>query len=385
MSALRSLLPEVRQNGHAIEVRLYAEDPANDFRPSTGTITRWELHEHGDVRVDAAVAEGCEVTPYYDPMLAKVVAHGVERGAAAAALTEALRADRVAGVVTNAESLVAILESEAFLSGSTTTAFLDENPELLAPVAPADVLHRHLVAAACLLLGGLRTDDAAPPRGWRNVAAAPETLLLRYRSGGAEHVAQVARAWTRDGGTLWVAPSVEGSPAPAQTVAHDDRFVRVEGAVLDKAGPFSGDDLWFGDEEGRLELDGVRRTVRVDVGDEVALSTLDGVAAVAPDALTVTDGGWSTAFEVVEPWSASAHDSAGGGPTTPVPGTVTHVAVAVGDAVEAGAALVVLEAMKMEHTIRADADGVVTEIHVTVGQSVDAHTVVATLEAGAQS
>jgi biotin carboxyl carrier protein len=91
--------------------------------------------------------------------------------------------------------------------------------------------------------------------------------------------------------------------------------------------------------------------------------------------------GWLIEFEVVEPWAASAHDGAGAGPTTPVPGTVTHVAAAVGDEVEAGAALVVLEAMKMEHTIRADAAGTVTEIHVSVGQSVDAHTVVATVEA----
>ena len=77
--------------------------------------------------------------------------------------------------------------------------------------------------------------------------------------------------------------------------------------------------------------------------------------------------------------SAAGHAGGGAGPATPVPGTVTHVAVAVGDAVEAGQPLVVLEAMKMEHTIRADDDGIVTELHVSVGQSVDAHTVVATV------
>ncbi|MFN8149044.1 MAG: acetyl-CoA carboxylase biotin carboxyl carrier protein subunit [Candidatus Nanopelagicales bacterium] len=122
----------------------------------------------------------------------------------------------------------------------------------------------------------------------------------------------------------------------------------------------------------------------VDVGDSVLGDMGSGASDEEPARVVVSSDGWTTAFEVVDPWSASAHDHGGGGPTTPVPGTVTHVAVSVGDAVEAGAALVVLEAMKMEHTIRADADGVVTEIHVSVGQSVDAHTVVATLDAGAQ-
>ena len=121
---------------------------------------------------------------------------------------------------------------------------------------------------------------------------------------------------------------------------------------------------WAGTQGARLELDGVRRSLHY---------------AVDADRVTVDSDGVRTRYDVVAPWAGSAHGDAGGGPSTPVPGTVTHVAVAVGDVVEPGAALVVLEAMKMEHTIRADTDGVVHEVHVSVGQSVDAHTVVVTL------
>jgi propionyl-CoA carboxylase alpha chain len=120
----------------------------------------------------------------------------------------------------------------------------------------------------------------------------------------------------------------------------------------------------------RVELDGIR--------SDAWLRHDDG-----PDGETVTvdEGGWLTTLRVAALGAGAGHDGGGSGPTTPVPGTVTHVAVAEGEAVVAGQALVVLEAMKMEHTIRADADGVVAALHVSVGQSVDAHTVVATVEA----
>jgi propionyl-CoA carboxylase alpha chain len=275
--------------------------------------------------------------------------------------------------------LVAVLESPAFLDGATTTAFLDEHPELLAPLAPDDVVRRHLVAVGCLLLGDARCSGAlTPPRGWRNVAGVPSLVHLAYRHGTEQRTAQVGHAWSRDGDVLWLCPSTDGAAAPAQTLETDPRFERIEGARLEKRAHRLGT-TWFLEELARLELDGVRVSVAVDIGDAVLGDAAVGSWDDDPSRVVVSSDGWTTAFVVVEPWASSGHDAAGGGPTTPVPGTVTHVAVAVGDAVAAGAALVVLEAMKMEHTIRADADGVVTEVHVSVGQSVDAHTVVATL------
>jgi len=353
---------EIQRSGHAIEVRLYAEDPARDFLPSTGTLTTFDDWFAGDaVRVDSGVEAGSVVSPHYDPMLAKVIARGDDRADAAARLATALTQLRSEGVTTNAESLVAILRSPDFLAGDTTTAFLDEHPELLAPRVDPDVRRLHLVACAVALLEperfAGRTGD--PARGWRNVAGAPEVVSVRYRDGADDVVTTLARAWGREGATYWIALDTDGPVTSAQTVAADPRFGQVT-ARLESEHDWPRPDV----RPARLEVDGVRRSVGV------------GVSA---DGVTVESDGVRTHYDLVAPWAGSAHGDAGGGPSTPVPGTVTHVAVGAGDVVEAGAALVVLEAMKMEHTIRADVDGVVAEIHVRVGQSVDAHTIVATL------
>jgi propionyl-CoA carboxylase alpha chain len=375
----------IGREGHAIEVRLYAEDPARGFLPSTGTITRWELLGYGDERVDAGYDEGCAVSPHYDPMLAKVIAHAPDRGTAATNLATMLRQDAVGGVVTNARTLVAILTSEAFLAGDTTTAFLDEHPEVLAPLTPETVLRQQIAALGSLLLDGARERGAwaeRSPRGWRNVAGVPETLALRYAHGPDDRVAVVAHEWRRDGSLLWVCADAGTELVPAQTIDSDARFERLVGVRLEK----DRDTTWFGASEARLELDGVRSSVVIDVGDQVWMPSWVEASdspelSAMPRAVTVRSDGWATEFTVVEPWAGSGHDAGGSGPSTPVPGTVTHVAVTAGDLVVAGQALVVLEAMKMEHTIRADADGTVSEVLVHVGQSVDAHTVVAVVEA----
>ncbi len=375
----------IERSGHAIEVRLYAEDPAHDFLPSTGTITGWELSEWDDVRLDSAVQYGTVVSPYYDPMLAKLIAHGETRVEAAGQLAATLRGAGIRGVTTNAASLVAVLESDAFLAGDTTTAFLDENPETLRPRRATDVVRRHLAAAAVNVLDPSSTHvrGAKVERSWRNVAGVPEVLALRYRDGGEDRTALVARSWGRGSATYWLCTDADGDTCvAAQTIAHDPRFER----IVDLR--FESGYHWLVDNErdGRVELDGIRREVSVRVERERSSAVGRRVEVWVegePEVLgvNVVDSDGATYFEVVEPWAGSGHDGGGAGPTTPVPGTVTHVAVAVGDEVEAGAALVVLEAMKMEHTIRADAAGTVTEIHVSVGQSVDAHTVVATVEA----
>ncbi len=356
---------EITRSGHAIEVRLYAEDPSRDFLPSTGTLSEfgdWLVTDDA-VRVDSGVEDGSVVSPFYDPMLAKVIARGDDRADAAARLATALVQLRIQGVTTNADSLVAILRSPGFASGGTTTAFLDEHHELLAPRVPADVRRRHLVTCAVALLDPepLHGRAADPARGWRNVGGVPEVVSVRYRDGADEIVTTLARSWGREGAAYWIALDTDGLVTAAQTIAADPRFERVTARLESEHG-------WPRPEmrPARLEVDGVRRTVECGVGAQ---------------GVTVESDGVRTHYTVVEPWAGSAHGDASGGPSTPVPGTVTHVAVAIGDVVEAGAALVVLEAMKMEHTIRADEDGVVAEIHVSVGQSVDAHTVVVTLTA----
>jgi geranyl-CoA carboxylase alpha subunit len=357
---------EIERSGHAIEVRLYAEDPVRDFLPSTGTLVAWDLEASDDtwLRVDSGFEQGLVVSPFYDPMLAKVIAYDDDRSAAASGLSAYLRNVAVVGVTTNQVALAEILDSDAFLAGDTTTAFLDEHPGLLAPTVPASVGRTHLATAALLLLAGAD--------GYRNVRGAAETLRVSYRDGADELVAVLGRTWTRDGSGTWVLPVVvEGvDPHAAQAIAELDEVDHLGRARLERRGASAED----GFVEHRLELDGLRQTV-------FARHAVDaGVETVSVDA-----DGWLTTYTVRPLQAAASHAAGGGGPSTPVPGTVTHVAVAVGDVVEAGQALVVLEAMKMEHTIRADSDGIVTELHVGVGQSVDAHTVVATVVVSGQA
>jgi propionyl-CoA carboxylase alpha chain len=332
---------EIAPCGHAIEVRLYAEDPSRGYLPNTGTLERFETPV--GLRVDSGVESGSVVSAYYDPMLAKVIAHAPDRMTAAAALARGLRASRIHGLVTNRDSLVAILRSDRFISGDTTTAFLDHEPTTLSPEIPDSVLDRHLAAMAA------HGDDAVAgvPRGWRNVPSVPEFIGVTPL--GAEDGPTIAYRESREG--------LQVSVVPAGADAH----------------------LEPGRELG---------TATVSVDDDHVAVTLDGVrvthdVSAYGDLLCVDDGLWSTQWLVRPRFADLEAGASAAGPSTPVPGTVTVVEVAPGDRVTAGQTLVVLEAMKMEHRITADADGVVAEVLVEPGQSVDAHQVVAVLEADA--
>jgi len=323
--------------GHAIEVRLYAEDPSRGYLPNTGTLECFETPE--GLRVDSGVESGSVVSAYYDPMLAKVIAHAADRPTATAVLARGLRSSRIHGLVTNRESLVAILQSERFVSGDTTTAFLDYEPATLAPEIPAAVLDRHLAAIAAQ--GG--DEVAGVPRGWRNVPSAPE--LIGVTPLGADDGPTIAYRETRDGLSINV--------VPAGVDAHLDDGRHVGLASVHVTG-----------SRVSVMLDGVRAS--------------HNVAAYA-DVLCVDDGLWSTQWRIRPRFPDLEAGASAAGPSTPVPGTVTVVEVSPGDRVTAGQTLVVLEAMKMEHRITADTDAIVSEVLVEPGQSVDAHQVVAVL------
>ena len=323
--------------GHAIEVRLYAEDPSRGYLPNTGTLECFETPE--GLRVDSGVESGSVVSAFYDPMLAKVIAHAADRPTATAVLARGLRSSRIHGLVTNRESLVAILQSERFVSGDTTTAFLDYEPATLAPEIPAAVLDRHLAAIAAQ--GG--DEVAGVPRGWRNVPSVPE--LIGVTPLGAEDGPTIAYRETRDGLSINV--------VPAGVDAHLDDGRNVGLASVHVTG-----------SRVSVILDGVRAS--------------HNVAAYA-DVLCVDDGLWSTQWRIRPRFPDLEAGASAAGPSTPVPGTVTVVEVSPGDRVTAGQTLVVLEAMKMEHRITADTDAIVSEVLVEPGQSVDAHQVVAVL------
>ena len=328
---------EIAPCGHAIEVRLYAEDPSRGYLPNTGTLELFEIP--AGVRVDSGVESGSVVSAYYDPMLAKVIAQAVDRPTAAAQLARGLRASRIHGLVTNRESLVAILQSERFLAGDTTTAFLDHEPTTLAPETPPAVIDRHLTAIAAH--GGEAV--AGVPRGWRNVPSVPE--LIGVTPLGSEDGPTIAYRESRDGLRVNVVPvGADAHLEPGHDVG--TASVAVDGGQV------------------TVTLDGVRVTHDV---------------AAYHGLVCVDDGLWSTQWRIRPRFADLDAGAAAAGPSTPVPGTVTVVEVTAGDHVTAGQTLVVLEAMKMEHRITADADGIVSEVLVEPGQSVDAHQVVAVL------
>ncbi len=324
--------PPVR--GHAIEARLYAEDPdprgtppgtpgvlSAGWRPSTGTLHR--IAVPGGVRVDAGVVDGDAVSAHYDPLLAKVVAHGPSRAAAARKLAAALAGTSLHGLVTNRDLLVRVLRSDGFAAGPHT-GFLDEQPELRAPLAgPAEVATAALVAA---LAGSARRRASAAvqrsvPAGWRNNPSQPATATYAGPDGDV---------------------TVSYRPAPVTVVsATPDTVVLVE--------------------------DGVRVGYRVH--------------AVGP--MSYVDGpGWAVALGEVDPLPEPVAALPAGSLTAPMPGQVVAVRVAKGDRVSAGQQLLALEAMKMEHPVLAPSHGVLAELRVTTGSHVDAGDVLAVIEEG---
>ena len=160
--------------GHAIEVRLYAEDPAADYQPQSGVLTRFEIPAGEGIRVDAGYESGSTVSTFYDAMVAKVVCHAPTREAAARKLADTLARARIHGVVTNRDLLVQVLRSEAFVRGEVSTAFLVDG--FVTGLRPSST-SGHAVAAAIALAeqaGAARTVQQGIPVGWRNVPSQPQ-------------------------------------------------------------------------------------------------------------------------------------------------------------------------------------------------------------------
>ena len=357
----RPLPPAVLQaelSGHAIEARLYAEDPLAGYLPATGTLRRFEIPSLPGVRVDAGVADGSVIGVHYDPLLAKVIAHAPTRQEAARLLARALSQARLHGVVTNRDLLTGILREPEFLDGRTDTGYLTrhEPASLMAGDPRADEVH----AIAVALADQARRRAAAPvlgsiPTGWRNVRNAPQQAS--YTAGS--RVISVAYE-IHDSGTIRAA-AVDG-------ITVDICLHRgVHNGPLSAAGSASSRVRLYlcTPELVDLELDGVRRRIRVE---------RDGPVRYADSAL-----GASTLTEV-SPFPAPASEVAAGSLTAPTPGTVVRVFAQPGDTVQAGQPLIVLEAMKMEHLVRAPAAGQLVELRVSVGQTVEQGVVLAVVD-----
>jgi acetyl/propionyl-CoA carboxylase alpha subunit len=322
-------------SGHAIEVRLYAEDVPAGFLPATGTLHRFRIPDLPGVRVDSGVVDGSVVGTHYDPMLAKVIAHGRTRLDAARTLARALRQAELHGVTTNRDLLVGILREEEFLAGKTDTGYLTRHdPAELGATAGGGV--RQAAAAALAAQAGNRASArvlGGLPSGWRNVGGAPQRTS--YTLG--ERTLEVAYRLNLHGRGLDL--RVDGEPLGGSV-------------ALLSASP----------DAVELEIDGVRRAYAVHrIPGWSFVDGPDGSAALAE------------VPRFADP-NAVAH---AGSLLAPMPGSVVRVLAEAGAAVTAGQALVVLEAMKMEHTVTAPVDGTVAEMNVGPGDQVDTGQVLA--------
>lgn len=332
--------------GHAIEVRLYAEDAGDDWAPQTGTLRTFEVPSGPGLRTDSAVESGSVVTHFYDAMIAKVVAHGDDRTQAVRRLDDALRRTRVHGLTTNVGLLRGVLADEEFVAGRVHTALLAERiGDWTKPLLDDAAVQRSALAAVLAQARAASTSSPVLgriPTAFRNVPSQPrrrslllgtEELTVEYRAEGGRLVSDVATV-------------LDVSTAPAGVPGPHDRLGRQAAHVV-------------------LETDGVVETYRVTVADETV--DVDGPAG-------------SLSFDVVPTFVDPADVVAEGSLLAPMPASVVQVGVEAGQQVTKGDVVVVLEAMKMQHTITAPVDGVVTELAVTAGQQVESGAVLAVIE-----
>ena len=323
-------------SGHAIEARLYAEDVTAGYLPATGSLLLFDVPSLPGVRIDTGVRTGGQVSVHYDPMLAKVIAHAPTREQAARLLARALAETRVLGVVTNRDLLVGILREQDFLDGHIDTGYLTRHDPATLMAGDERRLPVHALATA-LADQALRRAETSVlpgvPSGWRNVPNARQQVGYQVAERGFQ---------------------VE---------------YRIRGSFVDAAvdGVELGPVLLHGctGAEVDLQVDGVRRLVTVARAGDVRYA----------------DSAVGATILVEQPrFPETQQQATAGSLLAPMPGTVVRVEAQLGDSVHAGQVLVVLEAMKMEHSVRTPQEGTLARLNVSAGQTVDMGTVLAVVE-----
>ncbi|WIM13424.1 acetyl/propionyl/methylcrotonyl-CoA carboxylase subunit alpha [Enhydrobacter sp.] len=332
---------QLRIDGHAVEVRLYAEDPARNFLPSTGTLVHLRLPPEGPhVRVDTGVREGDTVTPFYDPMIAKVIVHDRDRTSALRRMAALMGETEVVGVTTNAALLKTLCAHPAFVGGEVDTGFIERHrEELFAKTAPAS--DRTFAIATLARLAEWR--EEAPPsagdpyspwsaqNGFRLLGEGYDEV--RWKDGEREVTVRAHRR--RDGGIGLELP--DGTMEARVRRAEDGRLA-----------------IWLAGETFTAAV--VRRRAN-DGGIDYTL---------------FADGGLRR-LRLVDPLDVTQYEAAGvaeGSVRSPLPGKIIDLRVKAGDTVSKGQPLLVLEAMKMEHTLSAPADGKVKAVRYAIGEQV---------------
>ena len=337
-----SPLPEAacqaQLSGHAIEARLYAEDPQHDYRPSTGRLHRFRVPESPGIRIESGVADGSQITPFYDPLLAKIIVHAASREEASRQLAGTLAGTRIHGLRTNRELLVRILEHPEFLSGDTDTHFLERHApaELGAPLCDTRGERLH-AAAAALTAQAARRNGAAVlrtiPSGWRNNPSQLERCTFEFHAGKIE----VRYRRRRDGLEL----EIDNEPVVGV------RIVRCTADGVD------------------MEVDGVRRTYEVH--------------RVENTHYVDSPLGASELVEL-ERFPQPEEEQQAGSLVAPLPGIINEIRTKIGDTVAAGDVLLVIESMKTLYHVAAPVAGRVTELRVEPAAHVEAGALLAVIE-----
>ena len=331
---------DVEINGHAIEARLYAEDPAADFAPSTGPVVLWAPAEGEGMRIDSGIATGGEVSPYYDAMVAKVIACGADREQARTRLVAALGETAFLGPTSNREFLIDVLGQDVFVDGGATTGFI------------SDVYGDEGYAAEAI--------------GFDDVSVA---AVLQY-------VRRVKRSCAA---SLGIPDElVNWSNADHRSAVVDYGVTALPGGLSVEAQRADQYAVRHGKSEANIAL--------ISVDGEGFRMTVDGVSvagwfAEEGDAVHVSTSSKSYRVEDFADRSASAASGAGDGDVrAPMHGVLAELRVKQGDRVRVGDAVAVLEAMKMQHVIAAEVDGVVASVSDGVGGQIGRGDLIATIE-----
>ena len=358
---------DVVAEGAAIEVRIYAEDPQNDFLPDSGRVVDWHIEGMEGLREDGGIEAGSEISIYYDPMLAKLITYAATRDEAILKMRRALSRMSVQGVKTNQAFLLSVLRHAEFLAGNYHTHFIDDylgaarerskDAAAAAQGAVAATVHaqRERRAAGILptVVAGFRNNPYAAQ--WAEYDVEGDVVRVEYRDLGRGGIEVRWGFGAADGGATAV-EQVQAASWLRYDVTHGTIATPVEGAVAGTVALEDGD--------------GHRIAYRVvRVGDR---SFVHGA------------GGSLTLVERPR-YPDSGAEEVSGGLTARMPGKVVKVFVEIGQAITAGASVLVLEAMKMEQTLTAPHDGTVTEIRVAEGDQVEAEALLVIVEPAASS
>ena len=321
---------DIRHSGHAIEARIYAENPNNNFLPEIGTLEKMHYPLNEGIRWDNGVESGDVVTPNYDPMLAKVIAHAETREQASKLLAKELKSTHIAGLITNKEFLVNCLENKSFLGGKTTSDFIERESKKIFLDIDKGLVDKSMKAAVLWLQQINKLDNERLnflPRNWTNGIMPKENISFTYQE--EEYIFSYENI-------------------SEDIVIHRKYFERIS------------------ESKAKL-LDHNQAGIRVEL-DEIILSAQ---ITKQNDLITVNLGKGDVCFKINPRFADPNEVSIEGGLVAPMPGKILKIMNKKGAKVKAGDTLIILEAMKMEHTIKASDQGIISDLFVKVGDQVE--------------